>query len=41
MSQQLEKQTILMLKMDEDIEALHSRINEYDRSASSNRLHQI
>jgi hypothetical protein len=28
MSQQLEKQTILMQKMDEDIEALHSRMND-------------
>ena len=27
MSQQLKKQTILMLKMDENIEALHSRMN--------------
>jgi predicted RNase H-like nuclease (RuvC/YqgF family) len=28
MSQQLEKQTILMQKMEEDIEALHSRMND-------------
>ena len=41
MSQQLKKQTILMLKMDENIEALHSRMNSMTESASSNRLHQI